>query len=89
MGVMLNARDIQAKMMAALAGSVVDPTIFRQTDAGNVLLFVEMFGDDLRYVEAWRSWAHWNASRWDIVSDTALLPLAWQATEHMFLCVKV
>ncbi len=79
MGAMLNASDIQAEMVAALAGSVVDPTKFRQTDAGNALLFIEMFGDDLRYVEAWRSWAHWNASRWDIVSDTALLPLAWQA----------
>jgi D5 N terminal like len=80
----INAADTQAQMMAALAGAVVDPTEFRQTDAGNALLFVEMYGDDLRYVEAWRSWAHWNGSRWEIVSDTALLPLAWQATEHVF-----
>jgi putative DNA primase/helicase len=75
---------MQAEMLAALNGAVVDPTKFRQTDAGNALLFVEMFGEDLRYVEAWRGWAHWNGSRWEIASDAALLPLAWQATEHMF-----
>jgi len=71
-------------MMAALAGSVVDPTQFRQTDAGNALLFVEMNKEDIRYIEAWRTWAHWNGKRWELKSDDALLPLARHVTEHMF-----
>jgi putative DNA primase/helicase len=75
---------IQANMLAALAGSVVDPTQFRQTDAGNALLFATLYKDDVRYVEAWRTWAHWRGSRWEFVSDAALLPLARNVTEHMF-----
>jgi putative DNA primase/helicase len=80
----LNAGNAQAKMLAALAGSVVDPTQFRQTDAGNALVFVEMNKEDIRYIEAWRTWAYWNGARWELKSDEALLPLARQVTEHMF-----
>ncbi len=80
----LSPQDMQATMMAALAGSVVDPTQFQQTDAGNALLFVAMNKEDIRYIEAWRAWAHWNGKRWQLKSDTALLPLARQVTEHMF-----
>ena len=68
----------------ALAGSVVDPTQFKQTDAGNALLFTAMYKDDIRYIEAWRTWAHWNGKRWELKSDAALLPLARHVTEHMF-----
>jgi putative DNA primase/helicase len=77
-------RDLQATMMAALAGSVVDPTPFKQTDAGNALLFVAMYKEDIRYIEPWRTWAHWNGKRWELKSDTALLPLARRVTDHMF-----
>jgi phage/plasmid-associated DNA primase len=78
------SNQLDEELMAALDGPDVDPTQFRWTDAGNALLFVAMFGENVRYVEAWRSWAHWNGSRWEIVSNAALLPLAFQATEHMF-----
>jgi hypothetical protein len=54
----LSPQDIQATMMAALDGSVVDPTPFKQTYAGNALLFVAMYKKDIRYIEAWRTWAH-------------------------------
>jgi hypothetical protein len=80
----LYAGNMQAKMLAALAGSAVDPTQFRQTDAGNALLFVEMNKEDIRYIEAWGTWAHWKGSRWEFVSDAALLPMARDVTEHMF-----
>jgi hypothetical protein len=80
----LSPQDIQATMMAALDGSVVDPTPFKQTYAGNALLFVAMYKKDIRYIEAWRTWAHWNGKRWELKSDAALLPLARHVTEHMF-----
>src|SRR5262245_27447462 len=80
----LGAQDLEATMMAALAGSVVDPTQFKQTNAGNALLFTAMYKDDIRYIEAWRTWAHWNGQRWELKSDAALLPLARYVTEHMF-----
>ena len=80
----LAPQNMEATMMAALAGSVVDPTLFKQTDAGNALLFVAMYKEDIRYIEAWRTWAYWNGKRWDLNSDTALLPLAREVTEHMF-----
>ena len=82
----LSPQDIQATMIAALDGAVVDPTQFNQTDAGNALLFVAMYKEDIRYVEAWRTWAHWNGKRWALKSDTALLPLARHVTEYMFDC---
>ena len=80
----LNAGNTQAKMLAALAGSVADPTNFRQTDAGNALLFVAIYKEDIRYIEAWRMWAHWSGQRWELMSDAALLPLARHVSEHMF-----
>jgi putative DNA primase/helicase len=80
----LGAEALQATMMAALAGSVVDPMPFERTDAGNALLFVAMYKGDIRYIEAWRTWACWNGKRWELKSDTALMPLARQVTEHMF-----
>lgn len=82
------ANDLEAMIMAAIAGSgsgaTVDATQFRQTDAGNALLFVAMFGDDLRYIEVWHAWMLWNGERWIEASDIALTPLATQVTEHMF-----
>jgi putative DNA primase/helicase len=62
----------------------VDPTRFRQTDAGNGLLFVELFKENIRYVEPWKLWIRWDGKRWIETSDTALLPLARLATERIF-----
>ncbi len=62
----------------------VDPAQFRPTDAGNALLFVDLFKRDLRYVEKWKAWLVWNGKRWVETSDTEMLPLARAATECMF-----
>ena len=40
--------------------------------------------ENIRYIEAWRTWAHWSGKRWEFKSDAALLPLARHVTEHMF-----
>ena len=74
----------QAAILAAIAGSIVDPTKFLKTDAGNALLFVEMNRENIRYIEPWRMWSYWNEQRWELMSDTALLPTARGVTEHMF-----
>ena len=80
-----SASNMQAKILAALNGAVVDPTQFLSTDAGNALLFAAMHKENVRYIEPWRAWAVWTGQRWKIVSDVMLLPLARQVTEHMFV----
>ena len=62
----------------------VDPTRFRWTDAGNALLFVALFKENIRYVEKWRLWLAWDGRRWVDLSDAAMLPQARAVTEHMF-----
>lgn len=82
-----NAPAAEEEMLAAIAGSsngaLVDPTEFHRTDAGNAGFFVSKFGADLRFVEAWGKWRVWNGTRWIEASDTALVPFAIAATEHM------
>lgn len=80
----LNEDEMLAALAGTGAGQSLDPTQYRQTDAGNADLFVAMFGEDLRYVEIWRTWLVWDGSRWIEASDTALTPFAKAATEHMF-----
>jgi putative DNA primase/helicase len=54
-----------------------------RTDANNALIFVDLFVENLRFVEAWRCWLVWDGTRWREVSDLALLPMARQATEEI------
>ena len=54
-----------------------------RTDAGNALAFLDLFGDDLRFVEKWGCWIVWGSRRWVEKSDIAMLPLARRATEEM------
>lgn len=62
----------------------VDPTRFLPTDAGNALFFVELFKENIRWVEKWKVWFVWDGKRWMEASDAAMLPLARAATERMF-----
>ena len=78
------ASQLDEELMAALEGPDVDPIQFPWTDAGNALLFVAMFGENVRYVEPWKNWLVWDGARWVITSDTKMLPLARKATEYMF-----
>ena len=56
------ASQLDEELMAALDGPDVDPTQFRRTDAGNALLFVAMFQENVRYVEPWRTWLVWDGA---------------------------
>jgi putative DNA primase/helicase len=60
----------------------VDFSRFMRTDAGNALAFLELFGDDLRFVEKWGCWLAWDGARWAETSDLAIVPLARRATEE-------
>src|SRR5271157_3711287 len=54
-----------------------------RTDAGNALAFLDLFGENLRFVEKWGCWIVWDGARWREASDIAMLPLARRATEEM------
>ncbi len=40
-----------------------DPTA--RTDEGNARLFIDRFGDEVKYVWQWKKWAFWNGKRWE------------------------
>jgi putative DNA primase/helicase len=61
----------------------VDFSEFLRTDAGNALLFLALFGDNLRFVEKWNRWLVWVGGRWIEFSDLAMLPVARRATDEM------
>jgi putative DNA primase/helicase len=63
--------------------SGIDFAGYARTDAGNALAFLDLFGENLRFVEKWGCWIVWDVARWREVSDTALLPLARRVTEEM------
>ena len=56
---------------------------FARTDVGNALAFLDLFGENLRFIEKWGCWIVWDGARWREASDIALLPLARRATEEM------
>src|SRR5947208_1531165 len=49
-----------------------------RNDTERALRFVEHFGDDLRYVEAWDQWLVWNGARWVRDSQGAVFRKAQQ-----------
>ncbi len=56
---------------------------YKRTDAGNALAFLDLFGENLRYVEKWKSFLMWTGTRWREATDLEMLPLARVATEEM------
>ena len=54
-----------------------------RTDVGNARTFLDLFGENLRFVEKWGCWIVWDGARWVEASDIAMLPIAAQATEEM------
>ena len=62
----------------------VDFSRRRRTDAGNARAFLDLFGDDLRFIEKWKCWIAWDGARWTEASDIALLPMAVRTTEEIW-----
>jgi P4 family phage/plasmid primase-like protien len=63
--------------------SGIDFAGYARTDAGNALAFLDLFGENLRFIEKWGDWIVWDGARWREVSDIALLPLTRRTTEEM------
>ncbi len=59
----------------------VDFSQYLRTDAGNALVFLDLFSETLRFIDG--CWDAWNGKRWVQVVELNLLPLARQATEEM------
>jgi putative DNA primase/helicase len=54
-----------------------------RTDVGNARAFLDLFGENLRFVEKWGCWIVWDDARWVEASDVAMLPIGARATEEM------
>ena len=63
--------------------SGIDFSRYERTDAGNALAFLDLFGENLRFIEKWGCWIVWDGARWREASDITLLPLARRTTEEM------
>lgn len=79
-GPLAAVRD-EVALLAPKSG--IDFAGYARTDAGNALAFLDLFGENLRFIEKWGCWIVWDGARWREVSDIALLPLARRATEEM------
>jgi putative DNA primase/helicase len=55
----------------------------RRTGVGNAAMFCAMFGHNVRYVEAWKSWLVWDGHRWVEKSSLAMLEPAKRAIWEM------
>jgi putative DNA primase/helicase len=56
---------------------------FPRTDAGNGEAFLALYGEDVRFVEAWGRWLVWNSARWAETSTLAMLPHGVKAAREM------
>ena len=54
-----------------------------RTDAGAALIFLDLFGPDVRYVEHLDRWLTWNGMWWETRSRMEMLPRARVATEQI------
>jgi putative DNA primase/helicase len=63
--------------------SGIDFAGYARTDAGNALAFLDLFGENLRFIEKRGCWIDWDGARWREASDITLLPLARRTTEEM------
>ena len=52
-----------------------------RTDAGNAKRFILRFGDRVRWVDDTKQWLLFDANKWDVVSETYILPLVTQTAE--------
>ena len=43
------------------------------TDVGNAMLFVELYGENLRWVREWKKWLKWNGIYWKPVSSEYII----------------
>ena len=74
-------RDPCAQVALPAPKPGVDFSRYRRTDVGNALAFLDLYGDNLRFIDG--SWDARNGGHWGQVCDLEMLSLARQATEEM------
>src|SRR5260370_14627136 len=58
---------------------------YQLNDVGNAEKLVDKFGNVVRYVPQWRSWLHYDGTRWARVDDVFMNGLAKQVLREMQL----
>ena len=56
---------------------------YLRTDVGNARAFLDLFGENVRFIEKRGCWIVWDGTRWVEASDVAMLPIAARATEEI------
>ncbi len=83
-GVRVTAGTIFYK--ASQLGWVEEPRqIDFRTDLGNARRLVNRHGKNIRYIPEWRKWMAWEDGRWKIDSDGAIMRLAKETVEAIYL----
>ncbi len=56
-----------------------------RTDLGNARRLVNRHGENIRYIPDWRKWMVWQEGRWEIDSNGAIMRLAKETVEAIYL----
>lgn len=68
--------------LVELLKSVPDSQEFCQSDAGNAELFVNLYGDQIRYNHSENKWLIWNGNYWQPDEKNEINELAKQSAKH-------
>ncbi len=60
------------------------PDIDFHTDLGNTRRLINRHGRDICYIPEWKKWIIWNAGRWEVDDDGAVMRLAKDTVEAMY-----
>ena len=81
-------RTAAAPMSSARSSSRVEkanePRFEMFTDLGNARRLVRLYGEDIRYVHAWRKWLTWQNGHWRKDDDGSIIRMAKATVEQMF-----
>jgi len=63
-----------------VGGSVVD---YPTTDVGNTDHFIAVYGSDIKYVKAWKTWIRWNGKHWEKDACSKVERMAIRFVRHV------
>jgi len=70
------------------AGSAMptrQPEAYPMTDVGNAEHFVAVYGENLRYIEAWKAWLVWDGKRWARDNTSKVRRMGIKMVRHTML----
>jgi putative DNA primase/helicase len=57
---------------------------FELTEYGNAQRMVNYFGEELLFVEAWRTWLHWDGTHWERLTKAGIMRFAQATVDKIF-----